>query len=155
MCSEKFDVHRADDRQVVDAATYVREKIADRDSALPVLAEFPRRIEHHANVVELRRRDVDLDGLAMLAVEARFRVERIDLRRPAIHEQENHARRLGPEMRKRSARGPFAGALAFAAVAHKAGRPPRTLAPRHQIHLRSGRAFRGGKAVGRGSGSNA
>ena len=92
--------HRAHDGQVVDTRSDPRKQVADRDAALAVLAKLPRASQHVADVVELRRVRLDLDRLAMLAVEPGLGVERVDLRRAAVHEQEDHARRLGRELRR-------------------------------------------------------
>ena len=75
-------------------------QVADRDAALAVVAELPRAAEHVSHVVELRRMRLDLDRLPMLAVEPRLGVERVDLRRPAVHEQEDDARGLCREVRR-------------------------------------------------------
>ena len=92
--------HRPDDRQVVDAPADVRKQVADRDAALAVVAELPGAAEHVADVVELRRVRLDLDRLAVLAVEPGLGVERIHLRRPAVHEQEDDAPGLRREVRR-------------------------------------------------------
>ena len=92
--------HRPDDRQVVDALADMRKQVADRDAALAVVPEFPGAAEHVADIVELRRMGLDLDRLPVLAVETRLGIKRVHLRWPAVHEQEDHARRLGREVRR-------------------------------------------------------
>ncbi len=77
---------------------HVRKQLADRDAALAVLLEFPRAAERVAVVVELRRLDLHLERLAVLRGQPRLGIERVDLRRPAIHVEEDHALRLGGEM---------------------------------------------------------
>ncbi len=103
----KIRCHRADDRHVVDAAADIGEQIAYRNTALAVLPERPRAIEHHADVVELRGSDRHLDRLTMLALQTRLGVERIDLRRSAVHEQKDHAR--GPRAKMRRTLGQWSG----------------------------------------------
>ena len=56
----------------------------------PCCWNFHGRGEHLADVVELRRRDLHPDVLAVLAIQPRLGIERIDLRRPAIHIEEDH-----------------------------------------------------------------
>ena len=63
----------------------------------PYWRNFHGRLEHVADVVELRGLDLHLDRLAVLAVEPRLGIERIDLRRPAVHEQEDDVLGLGRE----------------------------------------------------------
>ena len=120
--------HRPDDRQVVDALADLRKQVADRDAALAVMAEFPRAAQHVADVVELRRVRLDLDRLPVLAVEPRLGVERVDLRRSAVHEQEDDARGLG-----RKVRGPGRPADSLSAAARPArGSAARRRRPRRR-----------------------
>src|SRR5262249_42873638 len=93
--------YRTDDRQLIDVLGNVRKEIADGNATLAVLLERPRRFDDLADVVELRRRDFHLDGFAVLAVEARLGIERIHLRRPAIHVQEDDTGCPGGMMRPR------------------------------------------------------
>src|SRR5262249_34844448 len=51
--------HRADDGQIIGAAGDVREQLADPQAALAVPAELPRRGHHLADIVELRRLDLE------------------------------------------------------------------------------------------------
>src|SRR5262245_34129703 len=93
--------HRADDRQIIDAGGQVRENLADRGAALAVPLELERRGQHLGWAVvrdELRRRMRHLDRLAIFLRQPRLRVERIDLRRPAVHVQEDDAPRLSSVM---------------------------------------------------------
>ena len=84
---------------VVHALTDMRKQVADRDAALAVIPELPGAAEHVADVVELRRVGLDLDRLPVLAVETWLGVERVHLRWPAVHEQEDDARGLGRKVR--------------------------------------------------------
>ena len=92
--------HRTDDGQIIHAAGHVREEVADRNAALPVLAEFPWRLQHGTDIVELRRRHFHFDRLAMFLRQPRLGIKRIDLRRAAVDEQEDHVLRLRAEMRR-------------------------------------------------------
>ena len=80
---------------------HVREQLADLDAALAVLLELERRAERRAglrSVLQIATRQ--LSGRAYL-VRARLGIERIHVRRPAVHEQVDDALGLGREMRRR------------------------------------------------------
>ena len=96
----KLARHRAHDREVVHALRDVREELAHRRAALPVLLKFPRRAERRAVVVELRRLHFHPERLAVLGGQPRLRVEGIHLRRPAVHVEKNDALRLRRKMRR-------------------------------------------------------
>ncbi len=91
--------HRSHDGEVVHARADAREQVADGDAAFAVAAELPRTLEHVADVVELSRVGLDLDRLAVLAIEPGLGVEGIELGGTAVHEEKDDALRLGREMR--------------------------------------------------------
>ena len=76
----------------------VREKFTHRDTALAILLERPRRLQHLADVVELRRSHLGLNRLPMLLGQSGLGIKRIDLRRPAIHIEEDDVIRFGGVM---------------------------------------------------------
>ena len=86
----------------------------------PYCWNFHGTAERVADVVELRRLDLHRERLAVLLVQPRLGVERVHLRRPAVHEQEDDALRLG-------AKCGFFGAKGCGAL-HP--RPRRRAAPR-------------------------
>ena len=144
--------HRPHDGELVDARSDPRKQVADRDAALAVPAKLPGAAEHVAHVVELSRMGLDLDRLPVLAIEPGLGVERVDLRRPAVHEQEDDARGLG-----RKLRGPGAPAGSLSACALRLGlgavaqdraegriAKERRRPPAHRNRCRTARAYRGG-----------
>ena len=87
----------------------VREQVADPLAALAVLLELPLRPDDAALVLLAAAAErLDRDRLAVEAVELRLVVEGIDVARPAVHEQEDDALRLG----RRSAAASGASGLA-------------------------------------------
>ena len=152
---------RPDDRQVVDPPGDVGEQVADRDPALAVVAELPRALEHVAHVVELGGMGLDLDRLAVLAVEPGLGVEGVDLGRPAVHVQEDHAlrpRRVvarldghrpgrprgGPPRRQVRAVGSFAESRAEGGLAEQGGeRQGAEAAGAAEQHVAAGERGRG------------
>ena len=75
----------------------VREELADLDAALAVLLELERRRERRAGApLGLQR---DRQRLAGVLRERRLGVERVDVRRAAVHEQVDDALRLGGKRR--------------------------------------------------------
>ena len=97
--------HRPHDRELVDTRSDVRKQVTDGDAALAVAAELPGALEHIADVVELRWVGLDLDRLSVLAIEPGLGVERIELRRAAVHKKEDDAACPGRELRGPGARG--------------------------------------------------
>ena len=78
--------HRAHDAQVVDALGDVREQIADRHAALPVACwNFQGDLSVLPMLLNCVGSHLHLERLAVLPVEPRLGVERVDLRRPAVH----------------------------------------------------------------------
>jgi len=70
-------VHRADDRNVVDALADVRENVAHLDAALPVFLELVRRLESRAGLA--LRPELERDFLPVPFVERGLRIERVHL----------------------------------------------------------------------------
>jgi hypothetical protein len=63
--------------------------------------EVPLRLHQRpGGVVVERQRPLDRQRLAVVRVEARLGVERVDARRAAVHEQEDHALGLRREVRR-------------------------------------------------------
>jgi hypothetical protein len=97
----KVGDHRTHYREIINAACDMRKQLAHRDPALAVLSKLPRRFQHLAHVVELRGGHLHFDCLAMLAIEPRLGIERIDLRRPSIHVEKDDVFGLGWMMKPR------------------------------------------------------
>ena len=122
--------HRVQEGDVIDARGQVREQVADPLAALAVLLELPLRPDDPALVLLAAAAEgLHLHGLAVQAVQLRLVVERIDVAGPAVHEQEDHALRLGGEVRllRRQRIGERAAPSAADACARRsrrrAGRP--------------------------------
>ena len=82
---------RADDAQVVDALGHVRKQLAHPHARSGRTgANFQRRSQQVAGLGRNHARLGERQRLAVVALEQRLVVERIDLRRPAVHEQEDH-----------------------------------------------------------------
>ena len=88
-------MHRVDHAEVVDAAGHVREQLADpaRRSGRAA-ANFNGEREQVARLARDDARLGERQRLAVVALEQRLVVERVDLRRAAVHEQEDDP--LGP-----------------------------------------------------------
>ena len=72
--------------------------------ALAVLPELPGRAEQRPGLGELDAGLRERQGLAVVALEQRLVVERVDVRRPPLHEQEDDP--LGPGRRSAAGAGP-------------------------------------------------
>ena len=84
--------HRADHAKVVHARGDIRKQRADRNAALAVLLERPWRLHQAADIVLAERQAaLERHRLAVILVQARLWIERVDARRPAVHEQEDDA----------------------------------------------------------------
>ena len=96
-------VHRANDAALIDDLANVRQRFADLDPALPVWPELERR-RHEAGRVWLL---VNLAGRlgVFVFLQRRLGVERVDMRRAAVHEQEDHPLGPGREVRSTGAGG--------------------------------------------------
>ena len=100
-------LHGADDAQVVNALTDVRQKIADLGAGLPVRPEVPLGSRE---ILASRRR------FSVIRDEFRLGIERIDVRDAAAHVQKDHSlgsgrkvRRLGRERIRVAGDGPIGG----------------------------------------------
>ena len=90
-------IHRADHAQIIGKRGQFGKQLAHFQAALAVLRELERRFEARAGRAlgfeHIRQR------FAVVFVQHRLRVEGIDLRRAAIHEEMHHAFRLRLKMR--------------------------------------------------------
>src|SRR5215831_16134207 len=88
----KLRGHRANDAQVVDALGDARKQIADPQTALTAFAEFPRTSHHPADVVELRRLDLEnaMRIAAVIFLQERLVIEGVNLRRSTVHVEKNY-----------------------------------------------------------------
>ena len=98
--NEIGSVHRADHCDVVDATADVRKEVADFNAAVTVLPELPRRCQQVAGPSKLELRFGERQWLAIHLCEFRLRVERVNMRHPAVHEQEDDPLRSGGEVRQ-------------------------------------------------------
>src|SRR5262245_21266816 len=96
-------IHRADYADVIDAGGNVRKQFADFNPALSMLLELPRRGEQIAGSGEFKFGFGDRQRFAVHLGELWLRVERIDMRNPAVHEQEYDPLRTRSELRRRRA----------------------------------------------------
>lgn len=81
--------HRANDAEVINVLGDVWKEIADRDATLAILPELPGRLEHLANIIELRRGHLGFDRLSVFFGQAWLGVKGIHLRRATIHVEED------------------------------------------------------------------
>ena len=95
-------LHRPDHADVVDALAHMREDLADLDPALAVGLELEGRAERSA-CLPLGTQVAHRQGLAVVLRQLGLGVERVDLRRSAVHEQVDHPLGLGGELRQREA----------------------------------------------------
>ena len=94
-------MHRAHDRQIVDNTGHVGEEFADFGTALTVLLELKWRSDQVTGAAR-KRNDTRLgegQRLAAVPVENRLRIERVNVRRAAEHEQHDDALGARREMR--------------------------------------------------------
>src|SRR5262249_10580025 len=91
--------HRADDAQVVGVAAKLGKEIADLDAALSVFLEGEWRLEQRARFA-LGLSVARGCGLPVVLVEQRLGIERVDLRRTAVEEEEDDVLCLCGEMRR-------------------------------------------------------
>jgi hypothetical protein len=94
-----FGVHGADDRHVVDVLGGVLKDLADLDAAFAVLLELVGAGEGGAGLA-LRRQVGHRQFLAGVGLQRRLRVERVDVRGTAIHEEMDDVLRFAWEMRR-------------------------------------------------------
>ena len=81
----RIGVQRADDAQIVGARGHVRKQVAHHDAAVAVRLKLERR--RHESELGV----ATVGFFALVLGEGRLGIERIDVRRAAVHEQENHA----------------------------------------------------------------
>ena len=94
-------MHRADHTKVVGETGCMRKEAADRQAALSVFHERERAFHQMPDrpiIGTDRDRAIDV-GLAVEAIEGGFGIERVDVRRSSIHEQEDDVLGLGLEVR--------------------------------------------------------
>ena len=91
--------HRTDDAELIGYPGDMREEIAHPSTRLAVLTEFPGRCKRVAIVVELRGRSLHRKWLAIEIQQSRLWIKGINLRRPTIHVEEDHAARACRKMR--------------------------------------------------------
>ncbi len=95
-------VHRANQRDVVHAASDVRKQRAHLRAALPVLRKLPLRSLQINALVTRPAFDLGMVGLDLLAValhQLRLRIKAVHVRDTAGHEEEDDVLRLRREMR--------------------------------------------------------
>jgi hypothetical protein len=116
-----------DERDVVDVTREVREDLAHERARFAVLRERERRLHERADLLreEAGGRIEAVERLAVALGELGLPVPRVDVARPAVDEEPDHARRARREVRRlRSERTVVAAALA--------GRP-RRIGPRRRL----------------------
>src|SRR6266496_5277887 len=90
-------VHRAHDAEIVDTAAYIRENLADLDSALAVFLKFERRWKSRTGTA--LRLQGDRNRFACKPGKRGLRIEGVDVRGAPIHEQVQNALRFGRQRR--------------------------------------------------------
>ncbi len=96
-------IHRANDRNVIDHPSQVRQQLGDFRSARTLFGKLPRRAKHLGTRLS-RVVVLHLAGelLPVEFVELRLGIEQVHLARPALHEHRDH--RLGPRRKARRLR---------------------------------------------------
>ena len=101
-------VHGTNHAEVIGALGDFREEFAHPQAALAMLPELPRR-PHQLGLARGRRIEVlgrsEWQTFSAAFLQFGTVIERIDVRRAAVHEQEDHAFGSGSMMRRLSARG--------------------------------------------------
>ena len=95
----QLGLHRADDRDVVDALADLRKQLADFDAALAVFLKLERRRKRRAGL-SLGANIFDGQRFAGVFGQRGFGIERIDMRRPAVEEKVNHPFGFGRKLRR-------------------------------------------------------
>ena len=106
---------------VVDMPGDMGKELADVDPALAIFAELPRRPEQIAGGGELDARLLERQFLAVVGLELRLVVEGVDLRRPPLHEHEDHP--FGPRRHPIRGVGRSEGSGRFAGEERLRGKP--------------------------------
>jgi hypothetical protein len=95
--SDAFGLERMNEAKVIDVIRHVREEFGDPASALTVLAEFPKRFHDallrgffFAAVGDVAR-VVEIKHLAVAFEKSGLVIERVEMARAALHENENDA----------------------------------------------------------------
>jgi hypothetical protein len=114
----KIGRHRSDNGQVINMLGHAREQVADRNSRFAIRAEFPRARQRRADIIELSWLDLHRKRFAVLLVQPRLRIERIDLGWSPIHIEEDDV--LDASRKVRGARSERTGI--------GTARPPRIIA---------------------------
>ena len=126
--------HRPHHEDVVDARADPREDVADLDAALAVGPELEGRLHESAGgPVRLDLRPGH--RLSIKPGESRFRVERVDMRQPAVEVQEDDAFRPRGEMRGVPARRHQAVRQADGSEAGPEDSKRVSARKRHEFHL--------------------
>jgi hypothetical protein len=89
-----------DEAEVVDHLRHVGEELAHPSAALPVLTERPGAAQQVAGLGELHAWLGLRERLAVVPLQERLVVEGVDLRRTAMHEEEDHALGAGRRVRQ-------------------------------------------------------
>ena len=102
--------HRADHAQIVRASGDLGEQLADGNAAFAAPLEFPGGAHQAAGLLGIEgQRALDRQGLAVVAVQAGFRIEGVDVRDTAVHEQEDDSLGPGSEVRPLAGQRPATG----------------------------------------------
>ena len=91
--------HRTNDAQVVDAGRQLRKQFAHLGAGRAMFFECVRRGQQVPGFGPFQFRFLKRQRFAVVLSEPRFRIKRIDVRRPARHKEENNALRLRGELR--------------------------------------------------------
>jgi hypothetical protein len=91
--------HGSDDAEIVRTPCDVRKELTYGYAALPMLPECPRRLHEAANIVFAEGQSaLERYGLAVILVQPRLRVERVDAGRSTVHEKENDTLDAGSDV---------------------------------------------------------
>ena len=118
-------VHRADDAQVVDAVAQMGQQVADEDAALAARPEAEWRGIQPAGGAFGADFDV-ARPLACELVDFGLGVKQVDVRRAAVHEEEDHAFGAGRKVRLRTRRAQRLGRREIARNSERADAGPET-----------------------------
>lgn len=86
-------VDRVEKTKVISMLCEVGKELADLNTALSVVTKPPGRTKQRTGLGELNSRLVKRKLFACVLLESWLEIERVDVRRPTFHEQENHALR--------------------------------------------------------------
>jgi len=91
-------VHRVDDAEIVREAARFRVQLADRQTGFATFHKLERRWPQPARAIFRFQFSGARRPLARMRRERRLKIERVDLRRTAIHVQMNDVFRAGTKM---------------------------------------------------------